>query len=109
MIVIEYFFWLLSFMLFTIIQAVIINGIRECFQPGQVFNLIAPAFFKKNMDKKWAKPLFSCVKCMASVWGTITFWGTVLLIFGFHPIQIWVWIWDLFILVVVNFQIYKRA
>lgn len=106
--VIEYFFWLLSFALFVIIQGVAINGVRECFQEGQVFYLLAPSFFKRIKDKKWAKPLFFCVKCMASVWGSLFFWGTVYPLFGFHWFEVWAWFADMFLLVVVNLEIYKR-
>jgi hypothetical protein len=29
----------------------------------------------KKVPRLWAKPLFSCIACMASVWGTLLYWG----------------------------------
>jgi hypothetical protein len=100
---------LIEFVIFILLQGVAINGIYECCQEDKIFYLIAPGFFKVNKGKKWAKPLWGCVMCMASFWGSITFWGTVLLVYGFYPIEIWIWIWDVFILTIINVQIYKRA
>lgn len=29
----------------------------------------------KKVPRLWAKPLFSCIACMASLWGTLFYWG----------------------------------
>jgi hypothetical protein len=101
--------WLLSFALFVLIQGVAINGLYESFSDGQIFHKMAPKFIDKNRGKWWTKPLYSCTKCMASVWGTVLFWSAVIPIFGFAYYELLVWVIDIFVLVVVNFQIYKRS
>lgn len=99
---------MILFILFVLCQAVAINGIFECFQKGQIFYLMMPDFIERNKEKKWIKPLWGCVRCMSSVWGSIIFWGTVLPIYGFYPIEIWICIWNIIILSVVNIQVYKK-
>lgn len=97
----------ISFFVFVLIQGLAINGVYEAMREKMILN-----FFRKWLLKQpsWiANPLGLCVKCMASVWGGIFFWGTVLPIFGFHFIEIWVYIVDVFVLVVVNFQVYKKS
>lgn len=100
---------LVEFVIFFVLQSIAINGVYESFQPGQIFYLIAPGFIERNKNKKWSKPFFSCVRCMASVWGGIFFWGTIIPIFGFHPFEIWVFIFDVFLLVYLNPWFYKKA
>lgn len=97
----------ISFFLFVLIQGVAINGLYEATQEKMILH-----FYRKWLQKQPAwigKPLGLCVKCMASVWGGILFWGTVLPIFGFSFYEIWIYIVDVFVLVVVNFQIYKHS
>lgn len=106
---IELFFLLVSFIVFVLIQAVAINGVYESFQSGQIFHKIAPKFIDDNRKKWWTKPLYSCVKCMSSVVGGLLFWGTIVPVFGFYFFEIWIWFIDVFVLVVVNFQIYKHS
>jgi hypothetical protein len=114
------FLYILSFLLFTYLQALAINGVYEAFKgrcvndmnngnvcSGNIFYKLNPLFFEKYKGKNWTLPLWGCVKCMASFWGSITYWGTVVSVFGFHTIEMWVWIWDIFILVSVNYFVYK--
>lgn len=79
--------------------------------------------FSKDMIlhsiRKWAedkiriqwviKPTMSCVRCMASFWGAVTFWPIIIFLFEFSLYQIFVFIADVFILVYLNFIYYKKA
>lgn len=118
----EVILYVVAFAIFCVLQAFAINGIFELFRgkciendiqkgrvcSGNLFYMIAPEFFEKNKHKKWSNPVFSCVKCMASVWSLITFMPTVIFIFGFHWIEILVWAFNAFILVSLNYLIYKK-
>jgi hypothetical protein len=118
----EIVLYLVCFLIFVVLQSMVINGIKECFQgsklvdgvsgkvdyQGMIFYMIAPKFFERVKNRTWVKPLWGCVKCMSSVWGGITFWSIVLPVFGFHAIEILVFIFDVFILVYLNYFFYKR-
>jgi hypothetical protein len=118
----EHFFLLASVLLFILLQAMVINGAFEAFRgkclndiekgricDGNIFYKLNPEFFERNKDKTWAKPFFGCVKCMASVWGAITFWPTAILLFGFHWEQFGIFVMDVFALVFVNFYLFKKV
>lgn len=113
--------YLIGFGIFVFLQALFINGWHECFKfncvedmnkgrvcNGNIFYKLLPEFIEKNKNKTWAMPLFGCVKCESSVIGSITFWSAILPLFGFHPYEIIVWIFDMFILVSLNWIIYKK-
>lgn len=101
-------YWLIEFVIFVCLQSIAINGIFESFKKGNVLYEIAPGFFERNKNKFWSKPLFSCIMCMSSVYGGITFWGTVLFFIGFDYREIFVFVFDVFILVYVNLFFYKK-
>lgn len=115
-------YYLIGFSIFVVLQAMCINGIKECFTgnkvvnettgevsyEGMIFYKIAPKFFEKHRHKEWSRPFFSCIKCMSSVYGSITFWTVVIYLFGFHPIEIMIYLFDISILVFLNFYLYKR-
>ncbi len=44
-------------------------GIHIASEPGMLLSSIAE-WFEKKLPVFWYKPLFGCVYCMASVWGT---------------------------------------
>lgn len=113
--------YLISFSIFVVLQALAINGVfelcrggcvndlkegRKC--SGNLFYMIAPEFFEKNKNKSWAAPLFGCVRCMSSFWSLITFFPTVIYFYGFHWEEIFIWAFDAFILVSLNFYVYKK-
>lgn len=111
----------IGFCLFLPIQSLAINGWHECFvgkqwmdidkgkmTAGNIFYKISPSFFEKNRGKTWTMPLWGCVKCESSVIGSITFWGVVLSLFGFHWIEFIAYLFDIFSLVSLNYWIYKR-
>lgn len=113
--------YLIDFLLFLVLQSLVINGIFECFQggcvndltkgkvcSGNIFYLISPSFFEKHRGKKWTMPLWGCVRCMASVHGTITFWLAIYLFVGFDYREVFVWVGDVFALVFLNYYLYKK-
>lgn len=110
-----------GFTLFIFMQAAYINGFFEschggCINEikkgrvctGNIIYKINPEWFENNKHRDWSKPFFSCVKCMSSIHGAITFWPTILYLFGFHWVEIPIYIFDVFILVTVNWFIYKK-
>lgn len=113
--------YLISFSIFVVLQSFAINGIFELCRggctndiikgkvcSGNLFYMISPSFFERNKNKKWAAPLFGCVRCMASTGSLITFFPTVIYLFGFHWEEIFIWAFDAFILVSLNFYVYKK-
>jgi hypothetical protein len=70
--------------------------------------MVWPFFFERNKVKWWSSPLYSCIKCMSSVWGAITFWPIVVYLFRFHWIQIGIFLFDVPILCSLNYYIYKK-
>lgn len=114
--------YLIGFLVMMFIQAVIINGISISFNGwdevkpnGQVIyhgNIFYPIarWFKGRPKLEWiGKPIYSCVKCMASVWGAATFWFPVIKFFGYDSFEIYVFICDVFALVYLNFYLYKKV
>ena len=112
---------LICFCIFVFLQALFINGIYECFQggcvqdmntgkkcDGMIFYKINPSFFEKNKGKWWSYFIFYCVKCMSSFWGALTFWPVVIYFFGFHYEEIFVYLFDIGVLITLNWIIYKK-
>jgi hypothetical protein len=117
----EVVLYLIGFAIFVVLQAFAINGIFELFRgacvndmnegrkcSGNLFYMIAPSFFEKHKNSKWSNPFYSCVKCMASFWSLVTFMPMVIYLFGFHLVEIFIWAFDAFILVALNYFIYKK-
>lgn len=118
----EYLEYIVCFFLFTILQSLAINGMHESMKgsalkddinnkinyQGNILYMISPRFFEKYKYKYWSKPLFSCVKCMASVYGALTYWPIMILLFGFNWFEVLVFVWDIPILVSLNYWIYKK-
>lgn len=113
--------YIIEFSLFVILQSMCINGIHECFRGscvndvnkgkvcnGNIFYKISPSFFEKNKEKSWTLPLWGCVKCESSVIGGIIYWSAVTTLFGFKTIEIPIWVADAFILIPLNWFIYKK-
>ena len=112
---------IVAFFLFIFMQAAYINGFFEACRggcvnemnkgricTGMVIYKLAPEWFDRNKHREWSKPIFSCVKCMSSFHGGITFWPAAIYFFGFHWVQVPVYVFDVFILVTVNWFIYKK-
>ena len=88
---------MLSILIFVFLQGLAINGFQLSMDDGMIFNP-----YKKWLQKKksWiGKPLGLCIKCMSSVGGSITFWPIVLYKYGWHPIEVFAGIIDIFILI----------
>lgn len=119
---IKLFYYLVGFCLFVVLQALAINGIKEALAgsalkddinktinyQGNILYMIAPKFFEKYKYRYWAKGAWVCIKCMSSGYGAITYWPIVVWLFGFHWIEVLIYIWDVFILVTLNWIIYKK-
>lgn len=118
----NYILYGIGFLLMAFIQSLIINGVHECFQgeairddlkgktfyQGMIFYMIAPKFFEKHKYKFWAKCFYTCIKCMASVYGALTYFPLVIWLFGFQWCQVPLFFVDALVLVVLNWLIYKR-
>ena len=111
---------IVCFLVFVFLQSLAINGWHECFKgscwndikdgnkcEGNIFYKINPSFFEKHKGEAWTMPIWGCVKCESSLIGSITFWVTIIPVLGFHWYELWVWIADMFILVTLNWKIYK--
>src|ERR1700710_1443884 len=96
---------ILCFFGLVIMQAFFINGVHYCFEKGNIFS---SAFTERNKNKWWAKPIWACVRCQSSVWGAITFWIPVIFAYGFRKQEIFIFVADVFILIPLNWIIYKK-
>jgi hypothetical protein len=99
--------FLVKFLLFAFIQALFINGLKDSFSKDMIFDKPAE-WISKKLGPWWSKPIVGCIKCMSSFWGGVTFWPTVLLLYGFQFWQLPVYVADVFILVYLNWFLYKR-
>jgi hypothetical protein len=118
----DIFLYLLGFCFFVVLQALAINGVKEALTgsalkddinhkinyQGNILYMMAPKFFEKYKYRSWSKPLYSCIRCMASLWGALTYWPLVILLFGFNWVEMIVFAWDVFILVTLNYWVYKK-
>lgn len=113
--------YLTGFLLLLVLQAWVINGVHDSFsgkwklddgkivKEGMIFYPLA-YWLDNRIKNEWIKkPLWKCVKCMASVWGALTFWPVVLFVFGFHFFELYIFVCDVFALVYLNYFFYKRA
>jgi len=102
------FYRLASFVIFIILQGLFINGVYESFQEGMVLSPVKK-FLSLFISEFFQLPLFGCIRCMASWWGTVTFMPTVIYLYGFHWVEIPIQVFDIFVLCFVNFFIYKKV
>lgn len=97
---------MLEFLIFVLFQGLAINGFQQAMDDGMILSS-----YKKwlKRQRSWiGKPLGLCIKCMASVGSIVTFWPVALYVYGFRPFEIFVWIFDSFVLISVNWWIYKK-
>jgi len=60
-------------------------------------------------QKSWiGKPLGLCVKCSASVGSAVTFWPCTLFCYGWHPFEVFAWVFDIFVLVSISWFFFKK-
>jgi hypothetical protein len=100
--------WLIEFSIFLILQALFINGVKYCFEKDSIFYRMSPGFFERNKGKAWTYPVYACVRCMGGVYGAITFWPTVIIMYGFHWQEVPLSILNIGCLITLNFIIYKK-
>ena len=113
--------YVVGFCLFVVLQSLAINGIFYSFQggcvndlnkgkvcSGNIFYKINPSFFEKHRGMWWTMNLWGCVRCMASTYSALTFWPSVVYLFGFHWCEVFVFVFDIFILTSLNYYIYKK-
>lgn len=100
--------YFLLFCLGCIIQSVFINGVYMCFEEGMILFPLKVRLKKVIKNEWYHKPLFSCVRCMASVYSFITYWPFVLYNFGFSLVELPVYVLNIGVLVYVNFFFYKK-
>lgn len=99
---------MIRFLVLVILQPFLINGAYESFKDGEV---LAPLrkYLEKKIESQWMrKPLFACVKCMASVWGAMTFFPVMVPEYGSQWWTLPLFLGDVFILVYLNALIYKK-
>jgi hypothetical protein len=104
---VDIFLLLVSFLIFVLLQSLFINGVKYSMSEGMILEGLSK-WLRSKLGNYWFKPFGGCVSCMSSVYGTITFWVSIFPIFGFSFYELWVWVVDVFILVVLNFIIYKK-
>lgn len=105
---IDIFIFLLSFLVFVFIQGLFINGVYNCFKKDMVFYPLAE-YLQRVIKNEWIlKPVFGCLMCMSSLWGTVSYWLSVYPLFGITKIVVLFYFFDVFILVAINQTIWKR-
>lgn len=62
-----------------------IHGLSYCFHSDEIFGF-AGDWMRKKLPEYIKKPLFDCVYCMSSVWGTLFF----ILFLSNYPLYLWV-------------------
>ena len=106
--------YIVTFLIFVLLQSWFINGLHNAFKgkivdgviEGEIlFKLVVYRFYYSTA---WWKPaVFTCVKCMASFWGAITFWSAVLIGYGFHWQELPLFLFDVCIISYLNYFFYK--
>lgn len=99
--------YLLSFLIFCFLQSLMIVGLKSCFEQGEIFEKVARLITYK-LGPWWSRPVVGCVKCMSSLYGSITYWPVVLSVYGFEWWQVALWLPDLLIVLYFNWFLYKR-
>ena len=101
------FQYLICFSIFVVLQSLAINGIFEASREGMVIYPFR-IFLSRYISEYWMNPIFNCIRCMSSFWGAVTFFITVIPLFGFCWIELWGGALDVFILCSLNYFFYKR-
>jgi hypothetical protein len=91
--------------MFTAVQALIINGVKASMETGMIFEKLGRWM---EQIKFIGKPLAGCIRCMASVYGGLTYWPAVLYYYGFEWWQVFLFMADVLVLVVLNWYFYKK-
>lgn len=98
---------LVAFLLFAFTQSLFINGVKNSMEEGMILEVFAK-WAKKTLGEYWSKPVAGCIRCMASLYGAITYWPCVIIYFGVEWWQVPVFMCDVFVVVYINYFLYKR-
>lgn len=98
---------LVTFLLFSLVQGLFILGVKSTFEEGMILKKPAE-WVRVKLGPYWSKPFVGCIRCMSSVYGTITYWPVVLYEYGFCIWQIPVFVVDVFVLVSITWFLYKN-
>lgn len=101
-------YYLSCFFLFSVLQAMFINGVKEAFGEGNILYPIR-VFLSKHISEFWCRPIFGCIKCMSSLWGAITFFPAVVYIYGVKWEFVVIYIFNVGVVSFLNNFFYKRA
>lgn len=99
--------YFICFLIFTVLQSWFINGVKELYEKDMILYNFR-IFLSNHLSGFWLKPIYSCVRCMSSLYGAITFFPVAVYIFGWKWELIPVFIFDACILVYLNYFFYKR-
>jgi hypothetical protein len=100
--------YLLCFLVFAILQAYFINGVKASMDEGMILEGYLK-WVKRTFNSFWQKPLGTCLRCMASTGSAVTFWPTALWIFGYNHWMIPIFMADVFIVLIISWLIYKNV
>lgn len=103
----EVLIYLVCFLLFSVLQSWFINGVKELYNQD-MFLYKFRLFIDKHLKEFWRKPVYSCIRCMSSLYGIITFAPTTIYIFGLRWELIPACIFNIVILIFLNYFFYKR-
>lgn len=85
---------MLELLLSALVISLFCNGIHILFEEGRLFGSIR----KINLPELISSPLYDCILCMASIWGTVGF----ILVYGHDP-NLWRgWIITIIICIPLN-------
>lgn len=98
---------LICFFVFIVLQGLFINGLKSSMEEGMILEGYIK-WVKRTFNEYWQKPLGTCIKCLASIIGFITYWPSVISSFGYKHWMIPVFIADVFILVAISWYIFKK-
>jgi hypothetical protein len=96
---------IVSVLAFCFVQALYINGVKASMETGMILEKVGRRLEK---IKYIGKPLAGCIRCMSSIHGASTYWPVVLCLYGFEWWQVPLFVADVFILVVLNWYVYKN-
>lgn len=109
--------FIFQFSLFLLLQAVFINGVHISFKGyldekgkphGNILYLLIAWRFDGS-DHWVFKPLWSCIKCMSSFWGAVSYWPVALTVSCFTWNTVGLFLFDVFCLTYLNFYLYKKV
>lgn len=99
--------YLVYFLVFVVLQSLFICGVKELYNDGMIFHKFR-LFIDKHVNDFWRKPIYTCVRCMSGLYGALTFFPTAIYFFGFRWEEIFVFLFDVGILIYLNYFFYKR-